>query len=343
MALPRFIEEQAFEKGFESFFEGELAEAWSQLEQDRLKILKQSRFYLAGVLVLTAGFLFLSNESSMPVILSLFVLGLGYLGFHINRQFHLNKYSTLFKQKILPRFFRFFGNFDYVAESKDPLKNKILPIHSSARITDCLSGEHTGLKFTMQELELYEFNILFLFQIPHIVVFYVLTKKFLNTEFNLSRLAEAMCSKGMLLTVQFPRTFKGETLVLKDKLDRMKGILENFTSSQLSKVSLEDPQFEAWFTVYSTDQVEARYLLTTALMQRLIDLGESLKTKPLELPRLRVEFSENKMVLYLNTAYNFFEPYSLKNKLEEFKELHLFLQQMNQLFQFIDALKLNRL
>jgi hypothetical protein len=36
-------------------------------------------------------------------------------------------------------------------------------------------------------------------------------------------------------------------------------------------VKLEDPEFEEMFAVYSDDQVEARYILTPALMKRLVD------------------------------------------------------------------------
>ena len=36
-------------------------------------------------------------------------------------------------------------------------------------------------------------------------------------------------------------------------------------------VKLEDPEFEKLFVVYSTDQIEARYILSPALMRRLVE------------------------------------------------------------------------
>ncbi|MGE0918353.1 DUF3137 domain-containing protein [Trichlorobacter lovleyi] len=41
-------------------------------------------------------------------------------------------------------------------------------------------------------------------------------------------------------------------------------------------VKLEDPRFSQQFKVYSSDQVEARYLLTPRMTERLVDLKDSL-------------------------------------------------------------------
>src|SRR5690606_23428736 len=40
------------------------------------------------------------------------------------------------------------------------------------------------------------------------------------------------------------------------------------------KVNLEDPRFTNQFIVYSTDQVEARYVLSMAFMEKIIALKE---------------------------------------------------------------------
>ncbi|MBM4152734.1 MAG: DUF3137 domain-containing protein, partial [Kiritimatiellaceae bacterium] len=39
-------------------------------------------------------------------------------------------------------------------------------------------------------------------------------------------------------------------------------------------VKLEDPEFEQEFVVYSTDQVEARYILSLAFMRRLLEFKQ---------------------------------------------------------------------
>jgi hypothetical protein len=41
----------------------------------------------------------------------------------------------------------------------------------------------------------------------------------------------------------------------------------------LARVALEDPEFEQQFEAFSTNQVEARYILTPLLMQRIVEIG----------------------------------------------------------------------
>ena len=45
--------------------------------------------------------------------------------------------------------------------------------------------------------------------------------------------------------------------------------LQSFTTafSKRQLIKLEDPEFEKLFAVYGDDQIEARYILTPALMQ----------------------------------------------------------------------------
>ena len=39
-------------------------------------------------------------------------------------------------------------------------------------------------------------------------------------------------------------------------------------------IRLEDPEFESHFVVYGSDQIEARYILSTSLMARITDFKE---------------------------------------------------------------------
>lgn len=67
------------------------------------------------------------------------------------------------------------------------------------------------------------------------------------------------------------KRFSGKTIVRKDSTP-----IGNFLSgltTKLERVTLEDPIFERQFEVYSNDQVEARYLLTTSFMERLLELS----------------------------------------------------------------------
>lgn len=75
--------------------------------------------------------------------------------------------------------------------------------------------------------------------------------------------------KGLFFAADFNKHFSGRTLVRAGKAGLFSGLFGNL-------VKLEDPRFNERFRVYSTDQVEARYLLTPRLMERLMDLRGTL-------------------------------------------------------------------
>ena len=84
--------------------------------------------------------------------------------------------------------------------------------------------------------------------------------------------------KGQCLVVKFHKQFQGVTKVYRDA-----GALNFFKKlGQMGKgqrVKLEDPVFEKAFEVYSTDQIEARFILTPDFMERLIGLERTFKGK----------------------------------------------------------------
>ena len=79
--------------------------------------------------------------------------------------------------------------------------------------------------------------------------------------------------KGIFFIADFHKDFSGKTLVGRDSFIK-------FTShSNMHRVKLEDPVFEKIFDVYGTDQVEARYVLTPSIMERLVQLNHKISSK----------------------------------------------------------------
>lgn len=75
--------------------------------------------------------------------------------------------------------------------------------------------------------------------------------------------------EGVALIFTFPKPFKGHTQVL-----ARGGFLDATHPGEV--VHLEDPVFKHYFDVYSTDQVEARYILTPGFMERFLAFGKFL-------------------------------------------------------------------
>lgn len=87
--------------------------------------------------------------------------------------------------------------------------------------------------------------------------------------------------EGLFLVADCNKSFRGQTVVVPDVAERKLGTFGRaFQSlggviSPLALVELEDPLFERAFKVTSSDPVEARYLLSTSLMQRILAFREA--------------------------------------------------------------------
>lgn len=84
--------------------------------------------------------------------------------------------------------------------------------------------------------------------------------------------------RGLLFSADFNKSFAGWTIVRPDLSQRFLGrfahTLQGWSAPEgCELVKLEDPAFERSFCVYASDQVEARYILSPALMARLTSLG----------------------------------------------------------------------
>jgi len=101
--------------------------------------------------------------------------------------------------------------------------------------------------------------------------------------------------EGQILRVACPKAFLGETIVLRKKFDASRKVDET-----LKKVGLVSKQFEALFNVYSTDQVEARYLLPPDFIQHLIDFENSIEGR-----NLRFGFADQHLLVSIETEDRF--------------------------------------
>lgn len=83
--------------------------------------------------------------------------------------------------------------------------------------------------------------------------------------------------RGVVIRLEMNKNFKGLTIV------RPKSVcgdpFDNNDLKKFKKVELEDPEFMKRFNVFSTDQIEARYLLTTSFMERLKNLETAFESE----------------------------------------------------------------
>lgn len=86
---------------------------------------------------------------------------------------------------------------------------------------------------------------------------------------------------GLFIVIDFNKNFKGQTIVCTDIAENITGnLLGSWIQSTIRRfgelVKLDNIDFEKKFVVYSTDQIEARFLLSHSLMKKLVDFKNKL-------------------------------------------------------------------
>ncbi len=90
--------------------------------------------------------------------------------------------------------------------------------------------------------------------------------------------------QGVIIKIKMNKNFSGHTVVVPNKkvmnteLNSDFGYFDYYgdlKKAGLEQVNLEDVAFNSRFVVYSTDQIEARYLLTPSFMEKLKDFKEA--------------------------------------------------------------------
>ncbi|MCD6432725.1 MAG: DUF3137 domain-containing protein [Sulfurimonas sp.] len=81
--------------------------------------------------------------------------------------------------------------------------------------------------------------------------------------------------RGLFIVAEFNKNFKGKTVILPDTAqstfgDLVGGWLQSKNINRDELVKMDNTAFEKEFVVYSTDQIEARYILSHSLMKRLL-------------------------------------------------------------------------
>lgn len=139
--------------------------------------------------------------------------------------------------------------------------------------------------------------------------------------------------KGIFISLTMHKSFSGLTVVKTDFGKLGNWLKDKF--SNLQNVKLEDPKFEKLLEVYSTDQIEARYLLTTSFMERIIMLKESFDGADLQ-----CSFYNDKLLIMIPVRKNLFEPGSIFEPEDFVDDAKILLREMNLIFSIINILKL---
>lgn len=132
--------------------------------------------------------------------------------------------------------------------------------------------------------------------------------------------------RGFFFRADFHKEFQGETTVVRNRIFKIR-IGE-------SRVKMENPDFEKVFDVFSTNPVEARYLITPSMMERMLKLNYSF-TKG-----IAISFRNSMILVAIPHSANRFEA-TIWNSLNNTYILKSDISVLQSLLAIVDELNLN--
>ncbi len=173
-----------------------------------------------------------------------------------------------------------------------------------------------------------------LMQIPLLNMFVILYQYVLkNTLTNKTADNAYFTYRGMFCWLSFKKSLQGHTVILTNNQSSKLNRFFSASFKEEQKVVLEDPRFTNEFIVYSTDQVEARYVLSTALMERIVKLKETFNQPIL------LSFQNKEMYLAVKSEHGLFSFPS--GKIDNIKMVAELAHNISTALAISDELKLN--
>lgn len=281
-----------------------------------------------------------------------------------------------FKKMFMPEFLKIFGDLQWedIGKSVKPVsidKYKTSNLLSSFFIGafgDRIWGTYRGVKFDIFELDtsktslqcfintlmilpfvfgcgcgLFVFGFVFLafftswlsdvFNNSGIIIICLLLYLFVVPLFAIFKYISQSGFRGVFVEFDMNKNFEAHTFVL-EKAKTNRGI--KFDRSKFEDVILEDPSFMQKYEVYSNNQVEARYVLTTGFIERFLNMKMAFKAK-----YIRASFKDGKIIIAIDAGRDLFQMANLSKDSDADTFTELF-DEILSVLELINILKLNQ-
>ena len=229
-----------------------------------------------------------------------------------------NKFRKESKNRVMPQLIKYFDGFYYqfgLGIGADTIsKSKLLPRYHMRISDDYFSGTYKKVDIKVSEEHL---------------------KRIEHSDKSSS---EITIFQGVIVVLTINKKFDGQTIVVSDK-----GIFNKLDALSIAlpgreNIRLEDSVFEKEFEIYGTNQIEARYLLTPAFMERILKLRQAYKSK-----RIEFSFFDDKLFIAISLKKDMFESASLFHSCLDRKPIDETFNQILSIIEIVDILKLDTL
>lgn len=153
-----------------------------------------------------------------------------------------------------------------------------------------------------------------------------------RSEIILNDVSRQAVFKGLFFTSDFNRKFIGRTVILPKNLTSE---LKFLNQHRGQSVKLEDPEFNKLFSVYSNDQVGARYVLSTSVMQRIVEFRKKANRD------LLIALVDSQLYIAVPSEEDLFEPRLFKTMLS-FQPMREYFEMLQLMMSIVEDLNLNQ-
>jgi len=340
-------EDRPWLKGFNTYYSSDIAPLVEDIAASRdaaaREIKRRTKILLGAGAPVTIGLLLLSSDLSIFSALA----GVGAYLYWARKP--AREFGNEYKKEVVHRLGKFFG-FEYNPSPNSARLNsfellKLIPYHSAATFEDELRGmhEHVDIKFVEAHLEAKQLiNRPSLHELRQLKNFRIRDLERLGKRggqqlgnlggFNFGDLNDdddlVSVYDGPLIVVDFPKPFSGQTRVNSSWSAADKTLIGSVSNEE--RIRLEDPVFEKKFPVHSTDQIEARYILTPDFMERILQLEKLLGGN------IQVGFINKQMLISANGGKDHFEAGTVDYNVDPHKPIVDSVNEISAIFDLIE-------
>lgn len=289
---------------------------WKEFQTEERKSLYSLGSIMLYLGTSLLGFIPGKNEHNYDLKLHLWIV-LGFFIFAIitNIQITNKNYQNKIKSTFFNDILKVFGKHINYARSRK-IKNsvfnesKLYPRDIETREDDdCFHGEYNNVNFIMNETDF---------------GYTVRTSKGSHYE---------RMFKGVAMQFDLNKQIKSHVII------RSKGLLNNVPKNY-EKVELEYNKFSSKYNVWveknGEGQIEARYLLNTAFIDRLMQIQTSFRVN-----KIACSVYDDNMLIMLSTGRDLFEMNHLLGKIDDIKQYKHLFEEFASVLSFIDVLNLS--
>lgn len=339
---------------FKKFYDENLAEDYARLERFRVCHLAIFVFCLCCFINI---FLFIFNwfskdgwsEDETEFIIE--IIGIGGLFCSIP----VIWFGRITKINVMDKVVSFFDGMKYgkdSIDSEDLMKSDLFDFFTGYYAVDCMSGSYKDVDISVSEIILSRYTMpakkstiiykgvvikldIDKSNVGKTVGYYKPDRKMkvetilITLFFLIPILIATLFFREYIIPSCIPLMFYGIVLICGLSQKRMKN-----NRNDKEYVRLEDVVFSEKWEVYANDQINARYILTPALMERLLEIKSMFRGENVEF-----SFFDNKLLISLPCA-NMFETTSLFSSTLKYNKIRKFVSEFYCIFSIIEILKL---